>query len=795
MLLRRPLRFGLPLFVASLALLNGATAARAEDTPVGRVVSDIIPVDNKVRSTGHILAKMNLRKGKPYDEQIATDDVARLLASGWFAANGVELKTAIGSDGQVTVFVKVRELQNTVKEILFLGNDHYSFDNLFELTRVRRGSPLNPAVNRQAAAAITQKLRDDGRYYATCTLIEGESPSDERVVFNIVEGPVVRIGKVGFRGNAVASDGRLRTVVNARGAALGFSTVLTPKFQPAILDVDRKQLLFYYHKLGYLDCRIEPEVQPLANDLSTVQIVYHIVEGRVYNVRNLVIDGNKAFTEERLKKVTAIKLGERYDESIVQADMNRITTLYGNGGHRVVVEPGVFQVQGKEDQVDVHYRVLEPGDKGPDRIGRITVKGNDITQERVIRNQLNLQPGQVLEYPKLKQAEGNLARLNIFDMEDPPRIDIAPSNFDSSYKDLVVTVKETRTGQIGLQVGVNSNAGLNGTFSINQRNFDIWRYPGKDGRDFFDDLLGGKAFRGGGQELRINATPGTQFQRYELTWRDPYFMDSRFGLTESFYYADRAYNEYNEGRYGVRSTVDYRFDDSPIWRASGSARVEGIGVNSVPYFASDRIARDAGSHFQVGLRAGLNRDTRDSYLMPASGSVFDIGFEQILGDKSFPIATAELTKFWTLHQARDGGWKGVLAMRSQVSVTSDDAPVYERFFGGGFRSLRGFQFRGVGPFENTLNTGGSFAFLNTIEYQIPLVANERLRFVTFVDHGTVERNVSLDNYRVSVGVGLRLQVPAFGPLPIALDFGFPVMKGPNDQKQVFSFYVGWIGGQ
>ncbi len=795
MLLRRPLRFGLSLLLAFAALGIAAKRARADELPVGRIIKDIVPYDNKVRSTADILTKMNLKKGKAYDEQIATDDVARLLASGWFAANGVELKTGIGADGQVTVFVKVRELQTTVKEIIFQGNDHDSFDKLFELSRIRKGAPLNPALNRQAAAAITQKLREEGRYYATCTILEGESPSDERVVFSIVEGPVVRIGKVSFRGNKVASDGRLHTVVNARGAMLGFPTILTPKFQPGVLDVDRKQLLYYYHRLGYLDARIEAEVMPLANDLSTVSIVYHIVEGQTYDVRSVVFDGNKAFTDDRLKKVTAIKIGERYDESVVQADMNRITTLYGNGGHRVLVEPGVFQVQDKTGQVDVHYRVLEPSDRGPDRVGTIVIKGNTITQERVIRNQLNILPGQVLEYPKLKQAEANLARLGIFDAEDPPSIEVVQSTFDTSTKDIVVKVKETRTGQVGFQVGVNSNAGLNGTFSLNQRNFDISRFPGRDGGDFFDDLLGGKAFRGGGQEFRIQATPGTQFQRYEMTWRDPYFRDTRFGLTESLYYADRAYNEYNENRYGLRSSIDYRFDDSPIWRASGSLRVEGVGVNHVPYFASDAIARDAGKHFQVGLRAGLTRDTRDSYLMPTSGSNFDIGFEQILGDKSFPIGSAEITKFWTVHQARDGGWKGVLAARSQLSVTTTSAPVYERFFAGGFRSLRGFQFRGVGPYENTLNTGGSFAFLNTLEYQIPLVANEKLRFVTFVDHGTVDRNISLENYRVSVGVGLRLQVAAFGPLPIALDFGFPVVRGRDDQKQIFSFYVGWIGGQ
>jgi outer membrane protein insertion porin family len=160
-----------------------------------------------------------------------------------------------------------------------------------------------------------------------------------------------------------------------------------------------------------------------------------------------------------------------------------------------------------------------------------------------------------------------------------------------------------------------------------------------------------------------------------------------------------------------------------------------------------------------------------------------------------PIGTAEYTKFWTLHQARDGGWKGILAVRSQLTLMGDNAPVFERVFAGGFRSLRGFAFRGVGPVDNGYYVGGNFSFLNTVEYQLPLMANERISFVAFCDHGTVERGVRITDYRVSLGVGMRLKVPALGPLPIALDFGFPVVRGPQDQKQVFSFYLGWIGGQ
>ncbi len=80
--------------------------------------------------------------------------------------------------------------------------------------------------------------------------------------------------------------------------------------------------------------------------------------------------------------------------------------------------------------------------------------------------------------------------------------------------------------------------------------------------------------------------------------------------------------------------------------------------------------------------------------------------------------------------------------------------------------------------------------LTSLEYQIPILANDNLYFVTFVDGGTVEQGTTITDYRVTAGFGARIVVPMMGPVPIALDFGFPIVRGPNDQQQVFSFYVG-----
>ena len=90
-------------------------------------------------------------------------------------------------------------------------------------------------------------------------------------------------------------------------------------------------------------------------------------------------------------------------------------------------------------------------------------------------------------------------------------------------------------------------------------------------------------------------------------------------------------------------------------------------------------------------------------------------------------------------------------------------------------------------------TGGDFMLLNSIEYQIPLMANDNAYLVGFVDSGTVEPNMTqIASYRVSAGVGLRLVVPMMGPVPIALDFGFPVVKADTDRTQVFNFWMGFF---
>ncbi len=771
--------------VFAFALFAGARGwLRAADNPQGKQIAEIQTAGNRLHPTAQILNQMHSRVGKPYDQALIQEDVRRLQSTRWFTPDGVQVLTLNEANGSITVVVKVTELATSIQEIVYHGAQHLSPSDLRTITGLRKGDAMNPLANEVGRAAILRRYQDDGRYYADVKLIEGNKPTDTRVVYDIVEGPVVKVANVEFVGNSGAMTGRLKTQLVTKKEFIG---AFGGKFNPQSLELDRKALIEYYQALGYLAVQITPEVRRSA-DMSHVTLVYHIVEGTQYRVSEKLITGNKSYATEKLEAVTELKPGERYDRREAQRDLTRLRDFGGTRGYQWGIEEQWAEVG--PGLVQVNYNILN--DRGtPDRVGRITIEGNEITRDRVIMNQLiGLDPGQILQYPKIEDAKMRLARLGIFDAEDPPEVIVVPNELDGTFKDIRVRVRETRTGQIVFGGSVNSDAGLTGNIAVNERNFDLFRFPTS-----WDDFRYGRAFRGAGQELRIEAAPGTNFQRYSVTFREPYLLDTPFGLTTSGYYYNRAFAEYNEDRYGGRVTLDRRLD--PIWTASLSTRVEGVNIKDVPAYATPAITDDAGKHFLVGLRAGINRDTRDSYIYPTKGNVFDAGFEQVLGDYTFPIGTAEFTQFFSSkYLAReDGSGRHVLGFRTQVAVAGTDTPVFERFYAGGIRSFRGFTFRGVGPVENQLSIGGTFSLLNTIEYQIPILPNDKMFAVAFVDHGTVERNFEIKNYRVSVGAGIRLSVPALGPLPLAFDLAFPVVRAPGDHRQVFNFSVGLFGGR
>ena len=140
---------------------------------------------------------------------------------------------------------------------------------------------------------------------------------------------------------------------------------------------------------------------------------------------------------------------------------------------------------------------------------------------------------------------------------------------------------------------------------------------------------------------------------------------------------------------------------------------------------------------------------------------------------------------------------GIVVDDRPTELAGDEAPVFERYYAGGHRTFRGFDYRGVGPrgiiagpplVQTDDSVGGDWLFLLSFEYNFPIY-QDVLRVVLFSDTGTVQDDFGLDEYRMSVGAGLRLAVPFLGQAPFAFDFAVPVAKEPDDETQIFSFDI------
>jgi outer membrane protein insertion porin family len=358
------------------------------------------------------------------------------------------------------------------------------------------------------------------------------------------------------------------------------------------------------------------------------------------------------------------------------------------------------------------------------------------------------------------------------------------------YVNLDVEAEETQTGRLMIGAGVNSNAGLVGNIVVDEQNFDILRLP-----QSWDDIKNGVAFRGAGQRFRLEASPGTQLQRYMATFQEPYLFDTRVGMTLSASYYTRYFFDWAEARTGGRVGLGYQFAFAPDLSVNAGFRGESVDVFNPRVQAPD-IVDMLGTNSVYGFSAGIIHDTRDSPFMPTQGHLATFEFEQVIGTYMYPRGILEGRQYFLMRERPDGSGRHVLSVGSVLGMSGPDTPAYDNFFAGGYNTLRGFTFRGasprqVGPGGQAAIVGGPFQWLNTVEYLFPITADDTLRGVVFTDFGTVESNVSINNMRVAPGFGLRITLPAMGPAPIALDFALPVVAAPFDSEQLFSFFVGF----
>lgn len=803
--------------------INDEPEEEAEETD--QLIVEIVVEGNTTIPASAVTKHVKSRVGRPPLAATIKEDVRALYGTKWFFSVDSLLRPT--SEGVILVF-RVQE-RPILKHVEFKAEHKLKKKELKELegmTGLKSGGAFDVGANKEAARRIESYYQEKGYLFCEVKLVKGEFKDDRDAVFFIKRGSKVHVTKIAFEGNKFFWSDMLKTKVKSKTRKLWF---FGGRYDPANVPEDVAALKEYYHSLGFFDVKILNNVK-LSEDKSKVELSYKIEEGIRYKIRNVEIVGNQIISEADLRKDMKLLPNDFFVERKLNQDVEKVTNQYGETGRifavidakpRYYEEPGVIDLVYSIDEdrpyrirrVNVHINGEHPHTKESVVINRMLIKPGDLANPTLIKKSerriggsqvfAGAQPGhpdspriQVAKGDGLDRTQSHIVRAQGLQEEGaPPGQTINPDDPLSDplgqsltepppgWVDVDVNVAEAQTGRLMFGVGVNSNAGVVGSIVLDENNFDITRIPTST-----QDITDGTAFRGGGQQFRMEAVPGTQLSRYSISWRDPYFLDRdiSFGVSGSYY--NRYFPDWLERRAGGRVTLGKQF--TPYLSATMAVRVEDVNISQPTTPTPQQLQDVVGSNFLSTVRLSVAHDTRDTAFLPGTGHFIEVGYEQGMADFVYPRVDLDARQYFTLSERPDGSGRNILSLSGQLGYEGSETPLFEHYFAGGFQSFRGFAFYGVTPRELGVRVGGTFQALGSAEYMVPVTADDTIQLVGFTDFGTVDDSVTLENFRVSVGGGVRLTIPAMGPAPIALDFSVPLLKQDMDTTQLFAFYVG-----
>ncbi len=770
--------------LAAAAVLGAGAFAAAQGPGARSRVVEVRVQGNKQMSANAILIHVKTRPGQPFSEEVVKADERRLLESGRF--DSVVATRRQTDQGILVVFTVVE--RPLVARLVFQGNKAFKSSDLAKELTFRVRAPLSAFSVESGRQALLSKYKSSGYHFASVTVDKAALDTKREVIYRIVEGPKVRVRKIRFDGNKYFRDFTLKQKI-------GTSARLWPLVE-GYLDTEQVAqdvlvLRNLYLADGYLDVEVG-RLLKFSEDREDVTVTFLIKEGQRYRINEVIFEGNRVFASGELARRVRLRQGAFFTQLTLQRDLKALRDTYGELGYieasvesrRQFLDPTAEPPKWAKhlDKPALLNMVFEIKESDQFRVGRIDIRGNTVTQSRVIRRTLRIFPEQMFNAVALDESRRRLVESRLF--ED---VSITPTGKAPNVRDVMVQVTEGRTAQFLIGAGISTNSGVLGTVSFTQRNFDILKWPTS-----WKQFIKAQAFKGAGQTLHIVAEPGTELMRFRIDWLEPALFDRPYSLGTRVFLFNRGRESYDETRYGGLVSFGHRFKNR--WYGELATRAEGVRIDELDDDAPPEVVEDEGSHFLLGLKGTLVRDRTDSRWMPSSGDRISLSAEQVVGSHDFVNTNAEYRIYRTVYvDALDR--KHILAGRVAVGHIFGDAPVFERYYGGGIGSIRGFKYRGISPRSKGTDEqiGGEFMIFAGTEYSFPIIGTEgqQLRGVVFLDTGTVEEDFGLQTYRASVGVGVRWVIPLFGPVPMAFDFGFPISKDEDDDDQVFSFSVGW----
>jgi outer membrane protein insertion porin family len=723
--------------------------------------------------SGAIISNSGLKIGSSIS--IPGDDVRQAIQKLWALRIFSDVQILIENKVQdgVYLLIKVKEYPR-LEKVEINGIDDVSEDDIKKKITLINGQIVTPDDINKIIMNIKVLYEEEGHLLAEIKpeskILDSSKSNRITLYLNIEEGPQLTINEITFIGNKAFDDGDLKGEFEDTKEKKWYHLILAnPKFESKKFEEDKRRILKFYKKNGYIDVEIVSDSIWYTSDKKRMNILITVNEGEQYKIRKIAWEGNTVYTSDVLTERLGFIPGMIYDDEKFEQnlkgnqDQTDVASLYLDEGYlRFNLDPDIQRV-GK-DSLDITIHVYE---RNQFQIGQVEIKGNKKTRENVIRRELFTRPGDFFSRALIIRSLRQLAQLNYFNQEK-----LKPDTrfVDEKTVDLIYEVEEKSSDNVNASVGYSGAFGVTGALGFTITNFSI------------SDPLSG----GAGQILNFDWQfgEGARFRTFSLSFTEPWLFDRPTTLGISLFDSRQQFGwDLRQTGASIRLGRRLNWPDN-YCRADWTFRFQSIDVRD----NGGNSFYEVGKSKQFSINQTLSRNSTDNPIFPTIGSNVSLSTEISGG----PFLPGNVDYHKWLFDAEwyvpiFGSSRLVLYVGSNLGYLSgfyknSRIPPIEYFYMGGTMvgyvsttPLRGYEDRSVGP-VNSLGQeeGGRVLNKHTLELRLAVTLNPMpIYLLGFAEGGNVYRDfnhIDFLDLKRSYGFGARILIQPLGM--IGFDYGY-----------------------
>ncbi len=723
---------------------------------------------HKIRIEGQVKADTSiiyLNSGLHVGKEITTDDISNAVKNLWALKLFSDIKIMVEHQTPegLDLVIQLKEFPR-LKGWVVKGNKELKKSEVDKEIHFYKGMVLTPFRMYQARRNLLRKYKEEGYLLAKVEIDTVHSSPDQVIAeIKIQEGERVQVKRIRIFGNKHLTEKELKKQFKGIKEDRWWRSA---DFNEKKYRKDLENLLAYCRKKGFRDAEIVKDSIYYSPDKRNLFIDVYINEGDRYYFGNVTFEGNTVFSEAELREQLLFSKGDVYNqEDFEKSIRENIQNLYYNQGYLFAnIQPR--EIPAGKDTVDIHIRISEGHVV---RIKEIIITGNTKTNEKVIRRELKIYPGDTFNRAKLERSVRDVWILNYFANVVP---DVKLIEGDDKHVNLEIKVEEKSTDTANMSAGYSQRDGMIGSVGLSMNNFSL-AHP----------------FSGGdGQRLAFDWYFGRFYRSISLSFTEPWLFNTRtlggFSLFNTrsgggFYPWDRQVKGAS-----VQVGRRFRWPDS-YFRGDWIFRVAETKIFNVrdPELLENYLFYDRPTQ-QVSITQIIQRDSRNRPEFPTNGSVYSLLTElsggPLSGDEDYLknvltvqwyVPTFMGLVFYT--QAKMGIINGL----HKNYYINPGGLFYMGGSGLSFsEGLRGYDDGTVGPLSSTGRPLGGRAMAKfTAELRVPIAPNPTIYGLVFVEAGNVWGDFvesNLQDLKRSIGLGVRVFMPMIGIIGVDFGYGF-----------------------